>query len=126
MWRSMIKKQYKILFLLPALALVQVFSPALQAKEAFHYESLGRRDPFVPLVGVSASSGSAGALGIMTIDDVVLGGIMTDAFGKRSVVINGEILDEGQGVGRLYIEEIGKNEVSIRIDDVKYELELYE
>lgn len=107
-------------------ALAQSPCTVFAAKGDFNYDPLGKRDPFVPLVGISSLSSASGALGITTIDDVVLGGIMTDPGGVRSVVINGEILYQGESVGRLYIESVEKNLVTIRIDDIKYELELYE
>ncbi|MFQ5952371.1 MAG: general secretion pathway protein GspB [Candidatus Omnitrophota bacterium] len=93
---------------------------------AFQYEARGRRDPFVPLVGVAETSSISGARGILTVEDVFLQGILMDDYGKRSVIINGEIFKEGDRIERLYIESIGDNIVVIKIDEDKFELKLYE
>jgi len=65
-------------------------------------------------------------LGILTVDDVVLQGIVTSPGGTHSVIINGEIMREGESVGRLTVEEIGQNVIKIRIDEDKYDVKLYE
>ena len=93
---------------------------------AFEYESLGRRDPFVPLIGISELSSASGARGILTIDDVSLQGIVTGPNGKRAVVINGELMQEGHMIERLFIEAIGDNIVMIKIDEERFYLKLYE
>ncbi|MFH1552652.1 MAG: hypothetical protein ABID83_03320 [Candidatus Omnitrophota bacterium] len=93
---------------------------------AFKYTSYDRRDPFVPLVGVPQEGTTAGVLGILTIDDVELGGIAVDPDGKRSVIINNEIMREGDGIGHLSVESIGTNVVKVKINGESHELKLYE
>jgi len=93
---------------------------------AYQYDAHGRRDPFVPLIGVSDTSSASGARGILTIDDVSLQGIVTSSDGKRAVVINGELMNEGQRVERLLVESIGDNVVMIKIDEERFYLKLYE
>ncbi|MGD2279418.1 MAG: hypothetical protein PVH45_04930 [Candidatus Omnitrophota bacterium] len=93
---------------------------------AFQYEPLGRRDPFVPLVGVTKSTSVSGARGILTIEDVSLQGIVMGADGKKGVIINGEIIREGERVDRLFIESIGNNIVTIKIEDDTFKIKLYE
>ena len=93
---------------------------------AFEYDSYGRRDPFVPLVGVAERAYVSGARGILTIEDVSLQGIVIGANGKPAAIINGELLGEGDRIERLYIESVGSNIVNIKIDDDKFQLKLYE
>lgn len=90
------------------------------------YNSFGRRDPFVPLVGVSAGGTKSGLLGILSIDDVDLQGIVVDPGGDEAVIINGDIIKKGETVGRVYIEEVDENAVVIFIDEERFEKKLYE
>ncbi|MEA3489208.1 MAG: hypothetical protein U9R44_02550 [Candidatus Omnitrophota bacterium] len=96
------------------------------AGSAFEYNSLGRRDLFVPLVGVPKEGSGGGVMGILTIDDVALQGITVSSGGEKYVVINGELLREGDKAGRLSIIAIEPNVVTIEIDDRKFEKKLYE
>ncbi|GEM_PF-1225135 len=93
---------------------------------SYAYSSAGRRDPFVPLVGVSSERSGEGVWGILTIDDVVFQGVTVEPDGARSVIINGEVLREGDEVGRLTVESIGDNVVKIKIGDERFEKKLYE
>ena len=93
---------------------------------AFEYDSYGKRDPFVPLVGAAARARNSGVGGVLSVDDVVLQGIVVDANGKRNVIINGEILGEGDTKESITVKSIGKNDVVIRIDDEEHTLKLYE
>jgi len=97
-------------------------SPAV----SFQYNSHGRRDPFVPLVGIPEAGGRGGAGGVLTVEDVHLQGILLGPDGKHMVIINGEIMREGDSMERLHIESIDPNVVTIRIDDSRYTVKLYE
>jgi hypothetical protein len=93
----------------------------------YQYESLGRRDPFVPLVGVTSRRESVRGLeGILSIEDVSLQGILVGPDGSRSVIINGEVVEEGKKIGTLMVESIKDNEVTVRIDEDTHTLKLYE
>jgi hypothetical protein len=113
-----------VLAVLCCLAVSWLLSTRIGA--AYEYESYSRRDPFVPLVGVSERGATSGIEGILTIEDVMLQGILIADSGKPGVIINGEIMREGDRVGRLSIESIGSNVVKIKIDDESFELKLYE
>ena len=90
------------------------------------YNSAGRRDPFVPLVGISGEGVAGGIWGVLTIDDVVLQGITVEPDGARSAVINNEVVREGDERGRLTVESIGDNIITIKIGDERFEKKLYE
>jgi len=89
------------------------------------YNSYGKRDPFVPLVGAAAQSNVTGLSAISSIDDISLQGVVVDADGRKAVIINGEIMREGVQIGNLTVESIGENDVVVRLNDVKYTLKLY-
>jgi hypothetical protein len=89
------------------------------------YSSGGRRDPFVPLLGISGVAARSGLQGIASIRDVDLQGIVVSDDGKKSVIINGEVISEGEAVGYISIEKVGANTVVIKIENEEHELELY-
>lgn len=94
---------------------------------AFEYQADGRRDPFVPLVGVVVTSGGARGVGdILSIEDVSLQGILVGPDGTKMVIINGEMIKEGDKIGALVVESIGNNVVKLRIEDEVHEIHLYE
>ena len=59
------------------------------------------------------------------IEDVRLQGIASDSTGKRAVIINGEMVKEGEGGGRLRVKKILRNEVVLVIDNEEYRLSIY-
>jgi len=90
------------------------------------YDSHGKRDPFVPLVG-SDKAGSAESLEeVMSIDDVYLQGVASDSVGQKIAILNGQMIKEGQTIGRVTVKSISQNKVAILIDDREYELNIYE
>ncbi len=96
------------------------------AGAASGYDPSGRRDPFVPLVGVAREVLKAGEEAIAGIRDIAVQGIVINPDGTRNVIINNEVLEEGETSGRLFVESIGTNGVTIRLDGKRYELKLYE
>ncbi len=110
-----------ILFLCPAVVLAGKEVPA----EKFKYNSYGRRDPFVPLVGIKERRGTGGVASILTVEDISLQGILTNPDGTKSVVINGDIMKEGDQIERLKVVQIGENSVKVELNDTNYDLKLY-
>ncbi len=93
--------------------------------ESYIYDHRGKRDPLVPLVGLT--SGKIESLDdIMSIDDVILQGIAIDSTGRKTVIVNGEMVKEGGGGGRLIVKKILKNEVILVIDNEEHRLSIYE
>lgn len=97
----------------------------VEAGAGEHYDSHGRRDPFVPLVGVERSGAKGGVKGITSIDDVVLQGVIMGSDGKNRAIINGEILKEGDKIDRLSVMSIENNTVKVKIEEDEYEIKLY-
>jgi len=95
------------------------------AEEVFIYESSGKRDPFVPLVGVNIQT--TGSLeDVLSIEDVKLQGLAVDSAGKRAAIMNGEMVKEGETVGRVTVKKILRNRVIILIGEDEYDLNIYE
>lgn len=85
-----------------------------------------RRDPFVPLVGVETTKTKSGIDGILTIIDVKFQGIATGTEGKKAIILNGELIEEGDTVGLVKVEEVGVNKARISIDGALHDISLYE
>ncbi len=90
------------------------------------YDSFGRRDPFVPLVGVPKEKSRGSLWGISSVDEIALQGILVNPDGTRSVIMNGEVMAEGQSIGQLKVQAIGANTIAVILDSERYELKLYE
>ncbi len=93
--------------------------------ENFRYESRGKRDPFVPLIGQDKPS-IAKLEDITSIEDVNLEGIAIGAKGQRVVMINGEILKENNKVGEIEIKKIDRKAVTLLIGGKAHTIKLPE
>lgn len=91
--------------------------------DGFKYESRGKRDPFVPLVGGSRPI-------VMKLedatsaDDVKVEGIAIGAQGKKVAILNAEVLKEGDKVGEVELVRVEKKFVTISIGGKSYNLYL--
>ncbi len=92
--------------------------------EPYVYDHGGKRDPFVPLLGVTSAKVNS-LEDILSVDDVSLQGIAFDSTGKKAVIINSEMVREGEGGGRLTVKKILKDSVILTIDEEEYRLDLY-
>jgi len=117
------KTRNNLVILLASVLLIGLISINAYASQ---YDSLGRKDPFVPLVGVAKAPAEYGIEGILTSDDVVLQGIVVNPSGGKSVIMNGELIAENEKKGIVFVEKIEDNQVSMIIDDERYVLKLYE
>ena len=102
-----------------------IFAVSHAAPGSFKYETKGKRDPFIPLIGPDKAKVS-GVIDIVSIDDVNLEGIAFGAKGRRSVIMNGEILKEGDKVGEVEVRKITKSTVTISIGVNEYTLNIQE
>ena len=70
--------------------LILFFANSVYAQDAFVYDDHGKRDPFVPLVS------SAGMVVTydedLSVNDLVLEGIVADASGNNVAIVNGKIV----------------------------------
>ena len=88
------------------------------------YESKGKRDPFIPLIGQDKGSRPAGLEGIVNIQDVLLEGIAMGPLGKNIAILNGQMVKENDKFGLLQIKKISKKTVELSIDGKVYTLNL--
>ncbi|MFH1305876.1 MAG: hypothetical protein ABIH74_05710 [Candidatus Omnitrophota bacterium] len=103
-----------------------LFSGSADGSDEGKYDSRSRRDPFVPLAGVAETGTKGNIQEVRTIDDVILQGVVGGSKGARSVIMNGEILKEGDTAGRVSVLSVGRDSVRIKIDEEEHEVRLYE
>jgi hypothetical protein len=80
-------------------------------------EGTGKRDPFVPLISEEKKV-IAGLVGIETLDDLNVEGIVPDAAGSIAIV-NGEIVRAGEVYDNLKILKIQSNGVLFEINEIE-------
>ena len=90
------------------------------------YESNGKRDPFIPLIGQEKVNRPSSLEEIASIEDVLLKGIAIGPSGKNIAILNGQMVKENDKFGLLQIKKISKNTVEISIDGKVHTLSLQE
>lgn len=111
--------------IMPFLAIAFFIAIPFVQSDPLKYESKGKRDPFVPLIGPGKTI-TAGLEDILSIEDVNLEGIAVAAKGNRVAIINGQILKENDKVGSVLINKITDKAVTLSIDGKAYNINLPE
>src|ERR1700691_403318 len=89
--------------------LIFLFTNSVYAQEAFVYNDHGKRDPFVPLV---SSSGMVVTYDEdLSVNDLVLEGIVSDASGDNVAIVNGKMVKAHDQVGPYVVEVIAEDHV---------------
>ena len=96
---------------------------AVLAEDSFTYDSRGKRDPFVPLIGVTLQPVDA-LSDIVSIEDVKFQGVALDSSGRKIALMNGEMIGQGQTIGRVTVRKIGDKRVTLLLDEEEYILNL--
>ena len=94
------------------------------ASAGFGYESNGKRDPFIPLIGQEKGNRPGSLEEITSIEDVLLEGIAIGSSGKNVAILNGQMVKENNKFGLLQIKKISKKTVELSIDGKVYTLSL--
>ena len=85
------------------------FANSVYAQGAFVYNDHGKRDPFVPLVS------SAGMVVTydedLSVNDLVLEGIVADASGNNVAIVNGKIVKARDTIGPYVVDVIAVDHV---------------
>jgi len=129
MFMSRDKNNTCVATLVICVAMFLALVPAGQSEESLKsdYDSEGRRDPFVPLVGVSQKDiVRRGVWNVLSVDDIFLQGIVINPDGTRSAVVNGEVIKEGESIDQVLIKTVGENNIIVEINGRLHELKLYE
>lgn len=114
----------KIFFVLSVFLIAAEFFFARDTQcQSFRYDAKGRRDPFVPLLGVDRVKVS-GLEDVISAEDVKLEGIAVGPGGKKTVVMNGKILKEGDKIGVVEVVKIGDKAVTLIISGTRHDINL--
>ena len=116
----------KIVYIIVMMAVVAAALSCIPPGPVSGYESKGKRDPFVSLVGQDKVSHSAGLEGIVSVNDVLLEGIAIGPSGKNIAILNGQMVKEKDKFGLLQIKKISKKTVELSIDGKVHTLSLQE
>ena len=90
------------------------------------YDSHGKRDPLVPLIGQEKPGGVVKFADIASVDDVKLEGIAGETTGHKTAIINGELVKEGFRSGEVQVGKITKNSVTLTISGKEFTINLPE
>jgi hypothetical protein len=94
---------------LPICMLVFLFSNSVYAQEGFVYNDHGKRDPFVPLV---SSSGMVVTYDEdLSLNDLILEGIVADVSGNNAAIVNGKVVKVHDQVGPYVVVDIASDHV---------------
>lgn len=85
--------------------------PAYAQQVNFTYDNHNKRDPFAPLV---SSSGSVIAYDAeLTVADMRLEGVLSDAKGQDLAIVNGKVVKPGDQIGPWQVEAIGADHADL-------------
>ncbi len=93
--------------------------------QVFKYESRGKRDPFVPLIGQDKAA-AAGLIDVTSVEDIRMEGIALRADGKRTAIINGELTKEKDKIGEVEVIKIDPKSVTLLISGKEFKVKLPE
>ncbi len=94
---------------LPVFVLIFLIANSVYAQENFIYNDHGKRDPFVPLV---SSSGMVVTYDEdLSVNDLVLEGIVADASGNNVAIVNGKIVKTHDQIGPYIVDLIAVDHV---------------
>ena len=108
-----------------SIAITIISGAAFAQTESFRYESHGKRDPFVSLVGPDRTSATK-LEDILSADEIRLEGIGRGAKGTRTAIVNGQILKVGDKIGEIEVRDISEKSISITISGKAAQVDLPE
>ena len=102
--------------------LTLLFVNSVYAQESFVYDDHGKRDPFVPLVS------SAGMVVTydedLSVNDLVLEGIVADPSGNNAAIVNGKVVKVHDQIGPYTVDAIAMDHVEFSKGAGKFVLKL--
>lgn len=93
--------------------------------ENFGYNSHGRRDPFVSLVG-SEKPVATKLADITSAEDIKLEGIVSGSKGEMTAILNGEMIKVNDKRGDIVVKSITKAGVTLTVGEKEYQMKLPE
>src|ERR1700679_4240136 len=104
------------------LVLLLLSTNFLYAQENFVYDDHGKRDPFVPLV---SSSGMVVTYDEdLSVNDLVLEGVVADASGNNVAIVNGKVVKPKDHIGPYIVDIIAADHVEFLKGTERFVLKL--
>ena len=120
-------KQFPIFLWILFTVFGMIFVSHGNAEEQKLYKAGGKRDPFVQLVAVGTGRSASGLLGIESLEEIQIEGIVIDQNPKASiVVVNGSVLKENEEAGSVRVLKIKADGVLFSVNGVEGFKVLYE
>lgn len=94
-------------------------------EEGFIYDSKGRRDPFIPLLGKGAEFLFIEEA-VESVAGICLTGVVYDPTGQSFATINDEVVVENDLVGGFKVKEIRDGKVVLQKDNEEFVVNLIE
>ena len=105
-------------YLGPAFGMILTVISANAAPEDF-YNARGKRDPFVPLVTQTSRPVAPGLIGVESIEDISIEGIVYDPKGGSMVIVNHFLLKEGDEQEAVKILKVRPEGVLLSVNGVE-------
>jgi len=90
----------------------------------FIYDPNGKRDPFVPIIGVIEGPAKEAA-DVTSVSTIKLQGIARNARGEWTAIVDGEFVKEGDQVRGVTVKKIEGDSITVSIQDKDYVIPLY-
>ena len=90
-----------------------------QAAAGELYDGQGRRDPFAPLVTKTTRQAASTLIGVESIDEITIQGVIYDPQHGSMIIANDAVLKEGEEYGAVKVLKIEPNGALFSVNDVE-------
>ncbi len=90
----------------------------LTNRAGLSYDDRGKRNPFLPLIGNDVAVTQVAYL--KSVDDLIIEGILMDPNKGSVVIVNGQVLKEGNYIGGFRVDSIHATNVTFSREEKSY------
>ena len=107
--------------------MIVLLSGPANAEETRLYQAENKRDPFVSLVAMTTKVALGGILGVESIDEIKVEGVVMDTNPSQSIVIaNGSVLKTGEEIGNVKVLAIRPEGAEFAVNGIQEFKALYQ
>lgn len=123
----MITRAARSFLWIPIFSSVMIVACQAHAAEKELYTAKGQRDPFVQLLSAGAKQAVSGLVGVDSLEDIRVEGVVADADPKLSIaIVNGTIMKSGDQVGVVKLLSISADGAAFSVNGVEGFKPLYQ
>lgn len=112
---------------IPIFSSVMIVACPLHAVEKELYTAKGQRDPFVQLLSAGSRQAVSGLVGVDSLEDIRVEGIVADADPNLSIaIVNGTVMKSGEEIGVVKLVNIGTDGATLSVNGVEGFKPLYQ